>query len=216
MYKTLKSEKGSMTLVEATIVFPIVFIVVFMMIVLGNIYYIHSRIQFEVVHAAIDAASAAENPMQVKILKDGGIPSDIGNKAAIKPYRHILSGHGSEVAQEMEDLLISRISKIKEYSIIKSIAPDTINPDVAYESSIIMSQIKVSYDYNIPMPIKYPFSNKTLKVHYYDEYTILVGDPAELVRNVSMIADEAERHKGIMDFLGKIGEVADKIGKFIN
>ena len=172
--------------------------------------------QFEVVHAAIDAASAAENPMQVKILKDGGIPSDIGNKAAIKPYRHILSGHGSEVAQEMEDLLISRISKIKEYSIIKSIAPDTINPDVAYESSIIMSQIKVSYDYNIPMPIKYPFSNKTLKVHYYDEYTILVGDPAELVRNVSMIADEAERHKGIMDFLGKIGEVADKIGKFIN
>lgn len=70
MYKTLKSEKGSMSLVEATIVFPIVFIVVFMMIVLGNIYYIHSRIQFEIVHAAIDAASAAENPMQVKILKD--------------------------------------------------------------------------------------------------------------------------------------------------
>ena len=86
----------------------------------------------------------------------------------------------------------------------------------AYESSIIMSQIKVSYDYNIPMPIKYPFSNKTLKVHYYDEYTILVGDPAEFVRNVSMIADEAERHKGIMDFLGNIEKVANKIGKFIN
>jgi len=75
-----------MSLVEATIVFPIVFIVVFMMIVLGNIYYIHSRIQFEIVHAAIDAASAAENPMQVKILKDGGIPSEIGNKAAIITY----------------------------------------------------------------------------------------------------------------------------------
>ena len=216
MYKTLKSEKGSMSLVEATIVFPIVFIVVFMMIVLGNIYYIHSRIQFEVVHAAIDAASAAENPMQVKILKDGGIPHKIEDKAAIKPYRHILSGHGNEVAQEMEDLLISRISKIKEYSIIKSIAPEAINPDVAYESSIIMSQIKVSYDYNIPMPIKYPFSNKTLKVHYYDEYTILVGDPAEFVRNMSMFTDIVERSEGMSGFFGKIKDVAEKIGKFIN
>ena len=216
MYKTLKSEKGSMSLVEDKIVFPIVFIVVFMMIVLGNIYYIHSRIQFEVVHAAIDAASAAENPMQVKILNDGGIPSDIGNKAAMKPYRHILSGHGSEVAREMESLLISRISKIKEYSIIKSIAPDAIDPDVAYESSIIMSQIKVSYDYNIPMPIKYPFSNKTLKVHYYDEYTILVGDPAEFVRNMSMFIDLLERNQKVMEFADKISNVADKIGKFIN
>ena len=179
-----------MSLVEATIVFPIVFIVVFMMIVLGNIYYIHSRIQFEIVHAAIDAA--------------------------IKPYRHILSGHGNEVAQEMEDLLISRISKIKEYSIIKSIAPDAIDPDVAYESSIIMSQIKVSYDYNIPMPIKYPFSNKTLKVHYYDEYTIMVGDPAEFVRNMSMFIDLLERNQKVMEFADKVSEVADKIGKFIN
>ena len=86
----------------------------------------------------------------------------------------------------------------------------------AYESSIIMSQIKVSYDYNIPMPIKYPFSNKTLKVHYYDEYTILVGDPAEFVRNMSMFIDLLERNQKVMEFADKVSEVADKIGKFIN
>lgn len=79
-----------------------------------------------------------------------------------------------------------------------------------------MSQIKVSYDYNIPMPIKYPFSNKTLKVHYYDEYTILVGDPAEFVRNMSMFIDLLERNQKVMEFADKLSNVADKIGKFIN
>ena len=55
-----------------------------------------------------------------------------------------------------------------------------------------------------------------MKVHYYDEYTILVGDPAEFVRNMSMFIDLLERNQKVMEFADKISNVADKIGKFIN
>ena len=49
--------RGAMSIVEATFVFPIMFFVVFFMIMAGEAFYQHARVEYFVTVAAIDGAA---------------------------------------------------------------------------------------------------------------------------------------------------------------
>ena len=49
-------EKGAVTLIEAVIVFPIMFIIVFIMMMAGNAYYQQARVERAVVETTLNAS----------------------------------------------------------------------------------------------------------------------------------------------------------------
>ena len=57
-----KWEKGAVTIIEATFVFPITFFIVFFMIMAGEGYYQHARVENLVTYTAITGASRCEHP----------------------------------------------------------------------------------------------------------------------------------------------------------
>ena len=60
--KFLKDEKGAVTIVEATFVFPIAFFVLFFLMFYGNAYYLKASVDSVVCQAAIDGAMQIQDP----------------------------------------------------------------------------------------------------------------------------------------------------------
>ena len=84
--ESFKKEKGSL-IVEATIVFPVMFLIVIFLIFLGNIYYQRSRAQAVFTNAVIEYAARESNPM-LKQYMDSGSLGAVSTGNDFKPYRY--------------------------------------------------------------------------------------------------------------------------------
>ncbi len=61
------------------------------------------------------------------------------------------------------------------------------------------------------------YKNKeNFRFHYAVSMTEPIGDPAEFVRNVSMVQDLLERNETVMEIAGKFQEAAKKLAKYLN
>ena len=56
-------EKGAVTLIEAAFAFPIMFFIVFFMLMAGSAYFQQARIERIISEATIEACARSENPM---------------------------------------------------------------------------------------------------------------------------------------------------------
>ena len=75
--KEKNGEYGAVLIVEAVFVFPIMFIIVFVMLMAGSAFFQHARVERLVVEAALDGASRCENPMLEKVSSTGSVPKKI-------------------------------------------------------------------------------------------------------------------------------------------
>ena len=66
-----QAQSGAMTIMEAAFVFPIMFLVIVIMVMLGEAYYQHARVEYEVSHAAVSGAARCENPMLAYVQNNG-------------------------------------------------------------------------------------------------------------------------------------------------
>lgn len=209
----LKGERGAATIIEAAFVFPIMFFIVFFMIMVGESYYQYARVEYEVIHGAVSAAARCENPMLSYVQANDSVPTDPGETDVI-PYRYILTGEAASIANTSADDLEDTINAM-EPLLFKGMAPTNVDVTVTPKMNVLVSSITVKCDFEVPLPIRMIFSGKKLAFRYSIEVKEPIGDPAEFVRNVSTVKDVVERNKAISDFCSELKEKATKIGVYL-
>lgn len=215
MFTTRKSngERGAMTIIEAAFVFPITFIIVFVMIMTGEAYYQRARVEHYVNAAAINGAAKCENPLLQSVIDGGSVPTDPGT-TEILPYRYILTGEAKSVAAQVESELLERVEGAKPL-LFKNMKPSNVAVSVTPHINPLVSSFPVKCEFEVPFPIRMIFTGKAIKFSYIVSTTAAVGDPAEFIRNVSIISDVAERNEQFMEFCGKVKEGLEKIGAYL-
>jgi len=210
MKAKLKKDTGAVMIVEAAFVFPVMFIVLFFLIYLGNAYYIKSQIESIVVENAINGANYCADPMLATIKEKGSVPSV--NNTSVEPYRYLFGGM-DEVETKISKQVIEDV-KNSTISIFKNMTPKlkTNRTEIAkFHNYILYSTFTVDVKYEIAFPISF-FGNTdigTLKIKSHAE--IPVNDATEFIRNTDMVLDYfSETGLG-----KKIGSTFEKLNEFL-
>jgi len=97
-----KEDKGAI-IVEASIVFPVMFFVLFFLILFGNVIYKQCQINSIVTEYAILGAQYCADPLLAQMEANGGaVPTSVD----VKPYRYIFGNMG-----DVEDMIEERVKK---------------------------------------------------------------------------------------------------------
>lgn len=213
MKKVLYSTRGAVTIIEAAFVFPITFFIVFFMIMAGEAYYQHARVEYLVTSYAISGAARCENPMLGQI-DDSTVKSDPVTNS-ILPYRYIFTGEAKQIGNQINEELTDKVEAMKPL-LFTNMAPDNVKVKSTPSLNPLISSFPVECSFEVPFPIKMIFTDTRMVFHYNVRMTASVGDPAEFLRNVAMIKDMMERNQAIVDFCAKVKEGMDKIGAITN
>lgn len=212
-----RNQKGAMVIMEATFVFPIMFIIVFVMLMACEAYYQYARVQRACIEVAIQGAARCENPMLEVVQDTGSVPTST-TAAKVRPYRYIFSSEADAIAAELEDKLETAVSGFGVMA-FRGMTPTAVEADITPRMNVLVSSFTVDCSFDVTLPIRMIFSNEPITFHYDVQVTEPIGDPSEFVRNVSTVQDYLERSEfgeKIEAFTSKIDEAMQKLGRFIN
>ena len=216
----IKNEKGAVTLVEATIVFPIVFLVVILIIFVGNVYYTRSYMQKVADKNVLVASEYIKNYTTYLVDKVGSYSLE-GHD--INPYVQIFG-----ITKNIEGEIVNRVKKAAKSSsntLIGTMAPKNIKGGmkngrfVDIDEGFFGSDVTVAISYKMSF-----FSGVTLLGEIPSlEFTVYskasVCDDVEFIRNIDYVEDlwidftETETGKKLME---KIQKIIDVIRKFLD
>lgn len=212
-----QDRRGAVVIMEAAFVFPIMFIIVFVMLMACEAYYQYARVERACIEIAIQGAARCENPMLEVVQETGAVPKST-SAAKVRPYRYILTSEAQAIAAELEDKLEDAVSGFNVMA-FRGMSPQAVSVEIDPKMNILVSSFPVKCSFDIKLPIRMIFSNESIKFHYEVQVTEPIGDPTEFVRNVSTVQDYLERSEfgeRIENFTGKIKEAMEKLGRFIN
>jgi len=190
----MKEEKG-LLIVEATIVFPIIFFVIMFLFFAGNMFWQKSRIESIVSRMTIDGAVYCG---------DSGLPDIIcsynyGGKTDIIPSLGAMNINLYDIVSGKEDVEIyiderikSQIEKL-DSGFFYGMVPRLESVSFAeYERSFIHASFKVAVSYRIYMPFRVwgQSENMSIRLTTMMEYPVM--DTVEFIRNINMIEDYYE------------------------
>lgn len=208
--KLNKGENGEV-IVEATIVFPIMFIVLFFLIYMGNAFYLKAKVESLVKQEAIIGANYCADPMLETIKKTGSVPSL--DTLETEPYRYIFGGMDSielKISQNIQNELgVNTIGFFKNMKPQINASGDKI---AKFNNYIVYSTFSVDVDYKIKFPIRLLGESKATILHITARAEVPVNDTAEFIRNTDMVVDYAEQTK-VGDF---IKSAFGKVNAFIS
>ena len=203
--KILKNkESGAVMIIEAVIIFPIIFIVLFLLIYLGNAYFLKARIDSLVTQYAIAGAADCADPMLQSI--DGAVPTS-PSAAKVKPYRYLFTGYMNEVAGKVT----SAISKKVKQSGFFNNMPVKCSCVAKANSKIFGSTFSVEAEYKIHIPVRI-FDVKLDLLKFNSRSEVPITDVGEFIRNVDMAVDYIESSQTIQTAMGKVKSFLDKVG----
>ena len=197
-----KNAESGMVIVEASIVFPVMFLVIFVLIFLGNAYYEKSCIERYVTQTALEAAAEAGDPL-LTMVQGGSLPS-VGS-VNVKPYRYVLPGYGNSVASAAQGKLQTRIKSVGT-GFFSGMTPKGI-ATVKYEWGILGSTITVQAEYKIPMGIRLLGEDTMIEMPVYSRTSAPVYDTPEFIRVVDTVGDYLNKF-GVTEAISK---VTDKV-----
>ena len=184
-----KRERGVLV-VEASIVFPVMFLVIFFMIFAGNAYLQKCRVEAIINQCAIDGAAYCADP-QLKYAENGAIPS-VG-KIQVYPYRYFGSNGGASVAGEIEAQVYERVSKMST-GLFSDMKPTDFVADATYTNGIIYATFSIDASYKIKIPVRLLGAEDFIYLKVSTRAEMPVSDSTELIRNIDMIWDYMERY----------------------
>lgn len=210
-FKYISDETGMVSIVEATIVFPVMFFVLFFIIYIGNAFYQIAQVDAIVMEAAIDGSQWIVNPQQYDMKIKGTVPVNIRN---IDPYRYILG----EIPGASIDKIEKQIAKDIEdkisgcHSFFIDMNPKVTSPhkDMAeYHNYFIYSTFSTEVTYDITFPIRFLGDKEPTVLKMSSCAEVAVNDAPEFVRNIDLAEDLiGETVKGIFEkinnFLGSL------------
>lgn len=219
MEKTLSKLKNSdgVVIIEATIVFPVMFFVLFFIIYIGNIYYEMSQMDDIAMRYCIKGAQSVADPMHYDMETNNSLPID----QDVQPYRYIFGeisgGSIDNIEGKIEDELEEAI-ETKLFSFFKNMKPSlTGKPKAEFNNYVLYSTFSVEYEYAIPFPIRFFDSKETHIAELSARAEVSVNDTAEFIRNTDMVVDLLNGTKfanKIESLFGKINEFISKFAKY--
>lgn len=212
--KCKQNDRGAVSIIEATFVFPIVFFIVFFMIMAGEAYYQRARVEYAVTAAAINGAARCENPMLGIVIANCSVPTD-PTATDVQPYRYIFTSEAHSIASEVQSELEKTISAMRPL-LFKNMSPTNVVVSINPKMNPLISSFPVECSFDIPFPVRMIFSGESVKFSYSVSMTAAIGDPSEFVRNVSTVSDIIERSETATEVCSKIKSAMMKIGEWIN
>lgn len=207
----LKSSQSGLVIVEASIIFPIMFLVLFLLIYAGNAYYQVAHIEAIVEKKAVEGANYCVDPILESIKEGNGVPSQ--NELKLDPYRYIFGGMKEvekKIGKEVKNEIAADTSKF--FSGMKPVIKTSVGNIASYNSYIVYSTFSVEVEYAIELPVRIWGQNQPYIIHGSARAEIPVNDTPEFIRNTDMAIDYLEDTK-----VGKsISSMFGKINEFIN
>lgn len=213
--KFAKDEDGAVVIVEAVFVFPIMFIVLFLLIFLGNAFYVKSQVEASVVSLAIKGSNYCADPLLETIIEKDSLPSL--SELDIQPYRYIFGGMG-DVEKMIEDEIAQEFEK-KSQTLFKGMKPNLkspLNGIAKYNNYVVYSTFSVQLKYDITFPIRFLGSSEPIILTINSRAEVPVNDSAEFIRNTDMVIDllgSTKIGKGISDAFSKINSFISSFAK---
>lgn len=199
-------ERGSV-IVEATFVFPIMFIILFILIYMGNAFVQKAQIEGIVTEYAIIGASYCTDPILEEIKTQQKPPAYNSLKA--KPYRYLFGGM-SDVESKIEAEVVNRIKN--SFTFFGGMTPQikTGQSEIAtFNNAVVYSTFSVEVDYSIRFPISFLGGDRPIELKMSARGEAPVSDTAEFIRNVDLVLDVFHGTKigqSISDVFGKIND----------
>lgn len=206
--KKWKNDEGGMLIVEASIVFPVMFLVIFLMIFAGNAYLQKCRVEAIVNNLAIDGAAYCADPM-LDDIESGSIPSL--SEHDVYPYRYLLTGEMGNIEDDIYSELESKISGMSS-GLFSGMKPKNYIIDVKYHNGFIYSTFSVDVEYKIQMPVRLLGESEYISLAVASHAEMPVSDTSEFIRNVDMVGDYMEKF-GVTE---KINEMINKVKEWMS
>ena len=213
-----KNESG-LVIIEAAIVFPVMFFVLFFILYIGNLYYEQARVDDIVATYAVKGAQYSADPSQKAMEEKEEVPTEV-NGQHLEPYRYIFGGIGDGGSiGTIEDEISAQVKKeIAESKLVffgnfqaKYTGTDNKNKVAEFHSYVLYSQFVVQVNYELRFPIRFIFVEDPVVAKFSSRSEVTVSDAPEFIRNVDMAIDLLDGTKG-GDY---IKNLFDKINAFV-
>lgn len=212
----LKSNKG-MLVIEAAIVFPVMFFVLLFIIFIGNLFYEQARIDDITMRYAVLGAGCVADPILYDMQSTGVAINDV-DELKVEPYRYILGSITDGSISAVEDKLSQKVKEeVNNSSLIffrnsNANYVGTDNDKIAtFDNKILYSTFVVQVNYQIKFPISFMGEGGLTMMTMSSRSEVPVSDTDEFIRNVDMAVDLLEKTK----FGEAVSSVFDKVTSFI-
>lgn len=207
----MKNEKGAATLLEYTIVLPIVFAVVFMLLFVGFTMHQKAVMEAATQRSAIYVARTITDPSYENIVSTDGkqdandiLSATITQESIVNaPYRYLFSGSGSIPNSELSvaDLIA------KNQIFIDTTPTVTVKKEAGIFTRVVVT---ATQEYKVPELIPGLDLPSILTVE--TQSIVYVNQPAEFIRNADYITDIVV--KATEPLVDKLTSVISKIKFF--
>lgn len=205
--KCIKGDAGAVQIVEASFVFPVMFIILFFLVYMGNAFFVKAQVEGVVESRAIEGASYCADPMLQTIKNNNGaVPSLSSLKT--EPYRYIFGGMNS-----VESDIATKVQKDiqgNSASFFNNMKPKlkTAKSNIAkFNNYVVYSTFSVEVKYELKFPIKFLGAETPTVMTINSRAEIPVSDTAEFIRNTDMVVDlfyGTKIGQAISDVFGKV------------
>lgn len=211
LHKKLKENSGNV-IIEATIVFPVMFLVLFFIIYLGNIYYGRAQLDDVAMRYCIKGAQSISDPLHYDMETYSTIPMD----EDVQPYRFIFGEIPGGSIDKIENKIIEEIEDEIDNNLISFFNNMKISfdkkPKAEFNNYVLYGTFTVEIEYSIPFPIKFWNKNTFPVAELKTRAEVSVNDIPEFIRNTDMVIDLVDGTK----FGNKIESFFKKINDFIS
>lgn len=205
-------------ILEYTLVFPLVLLVIFALFYAGFILHQRSVLDGAVNRGTIYAARLLSDPQYSTIVSSAGAGGDaldcessdysFSSKFDIQPYRYIFNYNGGTAKGPVEE-------KVKNIVQANSFWGGTSNLTVnySYKNYVLYQEISISAKQKIPLPGLFKLIGLDDYIELSSVSVQAVTDPDEFIRNVDLTIDVLEMVTG-NNVKETIQNVVSKISKF--
>ncbi|MDR0501346.1 MAG: hypothetical protein LBG97_08940 [Coriobacteriales bacterium] len=211
MFGAIISERGAVPVIEATFVFPITFLVLAVLLMVGNAYYLKARVEAGVSQFAQDGAAYVAAPLLEGVLAGNAVPSFTDANGHAKPYRYlagIFTGNSAAVGNVESGL--STYLNNNAQGLFPTIELDVRDVDVKYNGSVIYPTVSVDVSYEVVIPIRLFGQDAPFAISMASHSEVMVSDMSEFIRNMDAAAYYMKK-SGLSDEIAKWAEKAKEL-----
>lgn len=210
IFKKFENNEDGVLIVEATYVFPIVILVVFLMIYVGNAYLQKCKVEAIVTQEIVKGAAYCGDPVTESIESGEGIPSY--GSIDIKPYRFLLGGLDEKdgLVDKIEENIKSKIIGMAG-GLFKNMEVEDVEVSVSFNNALLYSTLSADVTYQITLPIRMLGQEQPTIMKFEERVDIPVSDSVELIRNIDMIEDYLQRWQAYKNAVEQFGEIVEPI-----
>ena len=211
--KGLLREAGAVQIVEASFVFPVLFIVLFCLIYMGNAFFIKAQVESVVETYAVKGAGYCADPILETLQTNGSVPSL--SSLEVEPYRYIFGGMGNverQIGSKVAETLTSQ-----GMTFFQNMAPrlKTSTGEIAtFRNYVVYSTFSVEVEYDLTFPIQFLGADAPTVLTIHSRAEVPVNDTAEFIRNTDMVIDLLHGSKLVQSISDAFGKINDFISSF--